>query len=346
MNAPVVPAMPSFADLQSQYGQQPSIPNAPSGGANPPPTPASQPGVGGLPPVQPTPQPPASYLAELERDGRIPAGQFKTERDLIDALYGTASELATQVEQYQKKPMEPVAPSAPEAPVAPVADLTKMATVFQQNGWLSLQNGQWVANNAMATEVASQMNNSILEAQARQAELADPSAFISKYGADVITKAMTPLQQELAALKQQNEYLQQQFAASAPRPDKTWVETNREKLFTKNTAGTEVHTPAGKAYSEAWEMARQAGRTDINEIHQYALTVATPYLTQMQAPPTPAPAQSWMQQATATPRHDPSFSAPGTILNSSVPPSGIGIPVGNDGFPTFQSLQALGLQGQ
>ena len=285
--------MPSFADLQTQFGQQPSITNAPSGGANPPPTPASQPGVGGLPPAQPTPQPPASYLAELERDGRIPAGQFKTERDLIDALYGTASELATQVEQYQQKPREPVAPSAPAAPAAPVADLTKMATVFQQNGWLSLQNGQWVANNAMATEVASQMNNSILEAQARQAELA-----------------------------------------------------NRDKLFVKDTSGAEVHTPAGKAYSEAWEMARQAGRTNINEIHQYALTVATPYLTQMQAPPTPAPVQSWMQQATATPRHDPSFSAPGTVLNSSVPPSGIGMPVGNDGFPTFQSLMALGIQGQ
>lgn len=341
----VTPAMPSFADLQSQMGQQPPTTQlAPSGGALSPPAPASQLGAGGSsPPAQPVP----SYLTELEQAGKVPAGRFKTERELIDALYGTASDLATQVEQYEHR----VPPAQPEPPAPavtpPAADLTKMATVFQQNGWLALQNGQWVATNTMATQIAQQMNNSILEAQARQAELSDPSAFIAKYGSDAIKQAVDPLRQQIDRLVQQNQQLQQQFEAAAPRPDREWVASNKGQLYAADAAGKEVPTPAGKAYGDAWEMARRAGIDDIAQIHQYALTVATPYLAPKPVAPAAPPAQTWMQQTVPTlPGVDPSFNAPGSVLNSSVPPTGIGIPTGNDGFPTFRSLQALGLQGQ
>lgn len=348
MTTPVLPAMPSFADLQAQQASiQPVPPNAPSGGATQPSVPASQPGGGSPPPAVSQPTVPQPYVAELERLGRIPVGRFTNDRDLIDTLYGTAENLATQVEQFEARQAAPVQPAAPVVPATPVADVTKMATVFQQNGWLALQNGQWVATNPMATQLATQMNASIMEAQARQAELAEnPSAFISKHGADVFKQALSPLQQEIETLRQQNQQLQQQFEASTPRLDKTWVETNKAQLYTTDAAGKEVPTQAGKAYGEAWEMARAAGKP-IDQIHSFALSVATPYLAAAATPaPAPAPPQTWVQQVLSNPGTDPSFTAPGTVLNKSVPPNGIGYPVDNDGYPSFSKLQGLGIQAR
>lgn len=342
-----IPALPSFADLQAQQNQSqpptqpPGTLGSPSGGEATPPAPVSQPGGG---------SPPLSYLAELEQQGKVPPGQFKTERELIDALYGTAENLATRVEEYETQqssapPQTPEPPPPTTAPAVPSpAELTKMATVFQQNGWLALKEGQWVAVNPMASQVAQQMNNAIMESQARQLEMTgDPEAYISKYGEGVFKKHLDPLNDQITQLKEQNQRLQSQIEANTPRADKTWVEQNRDKLFVKDATGAETHTPAGKAYAEAWEMARLAGQP-LDKIHTYALTVATPLINASTPPTAPAPVQSWAQQAAQRQPTDPSFNAPGTVLNNSVPPNGIGIPTGNDGYPTFGSLQALGLQ--
>ena len=345
--SPVTPAMPSFADLQSQMSQQPNLtPNAPSGGANGLPAPVATPGGQGLtpPPQAPPVQPQESYLAQLERMGKVPAGQFKSERELIDALYSTAEDLANRV--APEPPAKPVTPPpAPETPAVNQADLSKAATMFQQQGWLAMQNGQWVATNPIAQAAAQQLNTAMLEAQARQAELADPTAFISKYGQTAFDAKLTPLQQELQQLRQETQALQARLAETLPRPDKQFVEANKDKLWTTDPAGKQVPTQAGKLYSQAWDMASKAGIEDFNQIHEYALSVAQPYLQ-----PTPQPAQPqhqpWMQQVQNSPVTDPSFTAPGTVFTNSVPPSGIGIPVGNDGFPTFGSLQALGIQGR
>jgi hypothetical protein len=225
------------------------------------------------------------------------------------------------------------------------ADLSKAATMFQQQGWLAMQNGQWVATNPIAQGAAQQLNTAMLEAQARQAELADPTAFISKYGQQAIDSRLTPLQQELQQLRQETQALQARLAETLPRPDKQFVEANEDKLWTTDPAGKQVPTQAGKLYSQAWDMASKAGYEDFNQIHEYALSVVQPYLQ-----PTPQPAQPqhqpWMQQVQNSPVTDPSFTAPGTVFTNSVPPSGIGIPVGNDGFPTFGSLQALGIQSR
>ncbi len=346
--SPVTPAMPSFADLQAQTGQQPNLtPNAPSGGANSLPAPVATPsGQGFTPQAQPAPpvQPQESYLTQLERAGKVPAGQFRTERELIDALYSTAEDLANRVNP------EPVArpavePPAPQAPAVNQADLSKAATMFQQQGWLAMNNGQWVASNPIAQAAAQQLNTAMLEAQARQAELADPTAFISKYGQQAIDSRLTPLQQELQQLRQETQALRNQVAETLPRPDKQFVDANKDKLFTVDAAGKQMHTPVGKLYSQAWDMADRAGY-DYNKIHEYALSVVQPYLQTTQAPPAPQPQQSWVQQVQQSPVTDPSFTAPGTVFTNSVPPSGIGIPVGNDGFPTFGSLQALGIQSR
>lgn len=344
--SPVTPALPSFADLQAQMNQQSQQSSASTSGVQTLPAPVATPGGQGFTP--PTPQaPPAqpqeSYLAQLERMGKVPAGQFRTERELIDALYSTAEDLANRV--TPEPPARPAPTPVPETPVVNQADLSKAATMFQQQGWLGMQNGQWVATNPIAQGAAQQLNTAMLEAQARQAELADPTAFISKYGQQAIDARLTPLQQELQQLRQENQAIQARLAETLPRPDKQFVEANKERLWTTDPAGTRVPTQAGKLYSQAWDMASKAGIEDFNQIHEYALSVAQPYLQ-----PTPQPAQPqhqpWMQQVQNSPVTDPSFTAPGTVFTNSVPPSGIGIPVGNDGFPTFGSLQALGIQSR
>lgn len=345
----VMPAMPSFADLQSQMSQQPpNTPSAPSGGANSLPAPVATPGGQGFspPPAQPAPQPapvPESYLAQLERAGKVPAGQFKSERELIDALYSTAEDLANRVEQ--RPPETPVTPTPAAAPVVNHDDLNKAATMFQQQGWLAMQNGQWVASNPIAQAAASQLNTAMLEAQARQAELSDPSAFIAKYGKSVIEQALTPFQQKLAEMEAQNQALQARLVETLPRPDKQWVESNKDKLWTTDQAGAQTPTPAGKLYGQAWDMAHKAGMQDLNQIHEYALSVVQPYITQTQ-PAAPQPQVPWMQQVQNSPGSDPSFTSPGSSFSAQVPPSSIGIPVGNDGFPQFSMLQALGSQGR
>lgn len=345
--SPVTPALPSFADLQAQMSQQPQQSSASTSGVQTLPAPVATPGGQGFTPQTPQAppaQPQESYLAQLERMGKVPAGQFKSERELIDALYSTAEDLANRV--APEPPAKPVTPPpAPETPAVNQADLSKAATMFQQQGWLAMQNGQWVATNPIAQAAAQQLNTAMLEAQARQAELADPTAFISKYGQQAIDSRLTPLQQELQQLRQETQALQARLAETLPRPDKQFVEANKDKLWTTDPAGKQVPTQAGKLYSQAWDMASKAGIEDFNQIHEYALSVVQPYLQ-----PAPQPAQPqhqpWMQQVQNSPVTDPSFTAPGTVFTNSVPPSGIGIPVGNDGFPTFGSLQALGIQGR
>jgi len=91
---------------------------------------------------------------------------------------------------------------------------------------LAMNNGQWVATNPIAQGAAQQLNTAMLEAQARQAELADPTAFITKYGQSAIDSRLTPLQQELQQLRQENQAIQARLAETLPRPDKQFVEAN------------------------------------------------------------------------------------------------------------------------
>lgn len=351
-HSPQQPSFPQQQGFPTPNFQPPS--NQPP--ANQPPT---QPAWAPTSPPNATPasQPEVSpYIQELERLGQVPPGQFKTERELIERLYSVSGELAGQVDEYERrfqqaKPQQapaqtPPPTTQPTANVATAADVAQMAAVFQQNGMLSVQNGQWVAVNPMATGVAEQMNRSVMEAQARQAELANPSAFIQKYGADVISQQLSPLKQQLEEMTRQNQLLQQQFQNSVPRPDKDWIGQNRDKLYTKDASGREVETPIGAIYRTAWNAATEQGHTSYTDIHQYALGVVAPLIgPQPQAQP---PRQSWMAGVQNPQSNmyaaDPSFTAPGTIFNNGVSPQHQGRPLGNDGFPTFAALQAQGIQ--
>lgn len=346
----MVPELPSFQMLQQQNPQS-LQPSAPSGGANSPPVPVSQPGGMGLPtppqtpPVSPmTPAPQVDpYIVELERSGRLPAGRFKTTQEAFEAIYGIAESAAQQVERLQSQTQAPpVEPAPPQAPAAPVEDLNKMAMAFQQSGWMALENGQWVAKQAAATQLAQQLNQRIAEAQARQAELADPDTFFAKYGKKAINENIAPLQAELAELKQQYQQMQQELYKAVPKPHEAWVKQNEAQLWTTNQLGQRVPSPAGKAYGDAWDLAQSYGMA-AEDIHKFASVAATPYMTQQQAPPAvPQPQQSWMQQTLQNPPvHNPAFNAPGTSFTNSVPPHQRASSLDNDGLPSFQRLQNL-----
>jgi hypothetical protein len=218
-----------------------------------------------------------------------------------------------------------------------------MATVFQQNNWLALQNGQWVATNPLATQVAQQLNNQALEAQARQAELADPRSFIAKYGKEAFEQFTTPLQEKLQQVLERNQRLEQQLSSMIPKPHESWIKEHEAKLWTTDPAGARVPTAAGAAYRDAWDLAVNSGVTDPAAAHRIASMAASPYLQNSQ-PAAPQPQQPWMSQALQRPVSDPSFAAPGTVLNNVVPPQQRGVPLDNQGFPTFAGLQSVRMQ--
>ena len=349
MSTPTIPALPSFAERAASLPQNPvpapqftppNTPNAPSGGANSPPAPA-MPGGLGLPPQTPAPTPQPTLIQRYEQEGRIPVGRFKSEQELVDALYQVAETAAARLDQAQQPaPVTPQAPATPAAPAVPSEDLTKMATYFQQQNWLALQNGQWVANNPLATQLAGQLNQQIVEAQARQAELADPVSFFNKYGSQAIKTNLDPLEQKLAALEQQYQTLQQQMFESAPKPWDGFMKQNEAQLWTTDPAGQRTPSAVGKVYHDAFEMARQYGMSPA-DIHKFAETATKPYLQQTQQAPA-QPQQSWMQQVTAHQAPtDPSFNRPGTVLNNGVPPGQMGVPRENNGMTSFQLLAQM-----
>jgi hypothetical protein len=296
----------------------------------------------------PTPQPQApqvdSYIAELERSGRLPAGRFKTTQEAFEAVYGIAESASQQVERLQSQAYAPPVEAAPpQAPAAPVEDLNKMAMAFQQSGWMALENGQWVAKQAAATQLASQLNQRIVEAQARQAELSDPDTFLAKYGKKAFEQNLAPLQTELAELKQAYQQMQQDLYKAVPKPHEAWVKQNETQLWTTNQLGQRVPSPAGKVYGDAWDLAQSYGM-GAEDIHNFATVAATPYMVQQQAPPAAQqqPQQSWMQQTLQNPPvHNPAFNAPGTSFTNSVPPHQRASSLDNDGLPSFQRLQNL-----
>lgn len=347
MNQPF-PGMPDLSQMMAS--QQPPVtntpPSAPSGGATiptPPVAPQQPSGLGFTPPPAqpPAPTPQQSYIAELESKGLLPPGhQFKSERDLIDRFYAVTEQMAAEMEAL--KGQQPAAPPAapPVAPAAPVEDLTKMATQFQQSGWLALENGTWVAKHNAAQSMAQQLNQQIVEAQARQAELADPASFIRKYGSAAFEEMMKPLKAELDLIKQRNQMLEQQLEKTIPKPHEAWVKQNEAVLWTTDPSGQRTPSVAGKAYSEAWDMAAKYNMA-VEDVHKFAMTAAAPYMQQTQQQPA-QPQQSWMQQTLQNPpAANPAFNAPGTVLTQTVPPQQRDAILGPDGFPDFNRMMAL-----
>ena len=337
----IINQAPSFADL-SKAGVPAGEPAPP--GQQPVTPPA---GVAGGQAVAPTPAAGNSMLRQYEAQGLVPAGRFTNDAEMVDALYNLATNLASR---QDAQPPEAPAPAKPVQPVQPVSqqpqavkDISQIATTFQQHGLLSYANGQWVATNPMAASVAEQLNAQIIAAQARQAELADPDSFIRRYGTGVIQEALTPLGQELQQMKAQYQALQQTIEALMPKPYEGWVRQHESQLFSIDPATqTRVHTPAGKAYDSAWTTAYEAGVRDVEKLHTIASSTAQPYLQQAAPATQPAakPAVPWA--STVQPSGDTGFNAPGSQMGRAAGSTGISVPVGNDGMPSFSLMLAQG----
>lgn len=292
--------------------------------------------------MQPAPaqQPVDPFIQQWEANQRLPPGRFKTTQELAEHLYLTLDDVAGKLEEYEKKQPVPQQPAGQQpAPVpAPVQqDLTQIAGVFQQNGMLANENGQWVAKNPLANGVAEQMNKAAMEAQLRQMELANPEAFVSKYGTSLVNSAVQPLQTQMAEIVKQNQMLQQRLESTLPRPDRDWVNQNRQIMYTKDAAGNEVPTQIGQLYSHAWDTANGQGISDYGKIHEYAMGLISPLLQTQQQP---QPQASWMSGVGTKPP-DPGFNSPGTVFTNNAPPGQGGVPVANDGFPRYNILQAF-----
>lgn len=337
--------MTTLNDLSSLFTnpQAPVTPSAPSGGAI---LPSAQPQLGGgssppseQPPAQPAaPQSGRSLVEAYERAGHINPGQFRNDVELTHRLFEVTNELATELERSKSTPSQPAAPVQPVQPAAPTVDLNKVANAFQQQGLLKFESGQWVSSHPMAAQVATELNQAVLAAQARQAELADPTAFIAKYGESAIKSHMTPLEQQFQALKSQYETLQSQMQALTPSPYKSWIDSNKEKLYALDAVGTKQLTPAGKAYHDAWEALKDRV-DDESVLHDMARRAAEPLLQV-----TPAqPQQTFLEKVASTPVQ-PGFTLPGTTQPATGQPVP-GISTDNKGFPDFQKLMTQHLSG-
>ncbi len=341
-HTPAAPAAPAAPVVNT--------PNAPSGGATLPPQPAPQglAGAGGPQTPATAPTPSNNLVLEYERQNRVPVGRFKTDAELLNAVYSLAEQVSNEADELRQARMgqtPPATPAAPQTPAAPAAPepsaLSQIATVFQQNGMLQFQNGQWVSTHPASAETATHLNRQAAEVQARQAELADPKSFIGKYGKDVFKQELTPLEQKLQEMESRYAALEQRLAAAVPKPHMTWVEQNKSVLFKE---GTQEPSDIGKVYAQAWDTAAQSGVTDEAACHQLALMAVTPYMTQRPATPQPAAPQTpWINQALQTQQVDPSFGMPGTV--SSRPSDGIGLPLMNDGFPDYHAMLNQGQPG-
>lgn len=331
----------------------PQVPNtphqgsAPFGGANLPPS-GSTPSGGGAPT---TPAVENRLVQKYIQAGQIQPGRFQNDEQLMNALITLAQQQAEALEAVQgQQPAAPQPPAAPPTtptpPATPGVDLSQLATVFQQQGLLSFQNGQWIATNPVAQEAAVQLNRKALEAQAIQAELSDPRNFILKHGADALKeKLLTPVEQRLAEMAAQIERQQQLLDQAIPKPHEAWFNENRKALETVDATGQPVKTAAGVAFENAWNTAVQAGVNDPVALHKIAQAAALPVIQQVAPPQQPqAPAVPWFQQAQNTPATDTGFGLPGSQVGNPHQPTGIGVPVTNDGFPDYHQMLRQGIQ--
>jgi hypothetical protein len=276
-----------------------------------------------------------------ERSGQLDPGTFSNDLQLTQYL----AQMAVTAQQPPAQPApapQPVAVQQPAQLATPgqqdtsSPDLIRAAEAMQTAGLLAVENGVWVARNAVASQLAEQMNARAARARMVQAELSDPTDFIRKYGAQAFESALAPFQQQLQQLMQQNQLLQQQIQANQPKPYEAFLETNKAALFTVLPDGKRNLLPAGHAYHNAWTAAADQGITDQAALHAIAQAACTPLLTAPAAPPAAPPPAPWI--SSVQPATDPSFNKPGTPLAQQGAPPALGLPTGNDGFPDFSQM--------
>lgn len=217
---------------------------------------------------------------------------------------------------------------------------------MQQANLLKFENGSWVAASPVAAQIATTLNQRILEAQARTVELADPTSFIDRYGKDVIAKHLTPLQQQLEAMKKQNELLQQQVMNALPKPYEGFMSQYKPQLQTTGPNGQVSLTPAGQVYASVWDQAVSAGIRDESQLHSLAEAATLPLLQRQQAAPPvqqAAPQQPWIATVNNSVPANPAFAAPGSVMGNHNPAAS-DIPINQFGLPDMQAMIAQGFR--
>lgn len=348
MSVGVFPSLPS---LQQNVAAATGIPAMQQPSAAPPTTSAGvgtsvlQPGVAPAAPGSGSPSSQPSAYERAVQKGLLPPGlQFASDDELVERLATVAQRAVAAAESAAVRPNQAASQQAPPATPAQQGDgftaeqLSTTAQMFQQQGLLTFSNGVWVATNPLAGAVAEQLNRRVAQAQAAQAELADPEGFVRKYGTNAFKQFVEPLQQQQQQLQRQLAAVQQMIAAQSPKPYDDFLEQNASILFTRDATGREVPTAVGQEYGRAWDELAATGVRDEAALHKYASAMIAQYLNpapQSAAPAVP-PQQPW--SANIPPATDPAFSRPGSMVQVAQAPGAGSIPRNNQGLPDLTAL--------
>lgn len=346
MSVGVLPSLPNLqqsvaAAAGVPVAQQPAAPPTTSAGVG---TSAPQPGVAPAAPGSGSPSSQPSAYERAVQKGLLPPGlQFANDDELVERLAVVAQRAVAAAESAAVRPNQPASQQAPPATPAQSNDgftteqLSNTAQMFQQQGLLTFSNGTWIATNPLANGVAEQLNRRVAQAQAAQAELADPEGFVRKYGMNAFKQFVEPLQQQQQQLQRQLAAMQQLIASQAPQPYDEFLEQHAGILFTRDDTGREVATPVGQQYGRAWDELAASGVRDVAALHKYAAAMIAHHLRPVAPAAAPAsPPQPW--SANIPPATDPAFSRPGSMVQVAQAPGAGSIPRNNQGLPDLTAL--------
>lgn len=320
---PPIQYPPQAAPVQFQYPQ----PAAPA--AAPPAAPAA--------PAPPGPN--RTMLNTLVSRGDLTpdeAAYYPSDEHLFNDLLQEAAK-ARQTPPATQAPQQPAQPQTPQPVQQSLDEINRMAISLQQSGALSFDGSRYAAKYPEFQAVADRLNTQRLQAEQHLQELADPQAWLKKYGQTVIEEQVKPLQEQILTLRQQ-------LAAAMPKPHEAWVEKHRPVLYEKDASGnlTQNLSPIGQVYDRMWTQMEQTGLKDPRALHTIASAAAeqamnlVPQINQPAAPPQPQ--QSFWQASGATQAPlIPGFNSPGTQL-ARHQSNQVAIPVTNQGFADFRAI--------
>lgn len=251
-------------------------------------------------------------------------------------------DLLTEVAKVRQAPPETPAPTqtpAPQQTQAPqqsLEEINRMALSLQQSGALTFEGNRYTAKYPEFQAVADRLNSERLRAEQHLQELADPQAWMKKYGQQVIEEQVKPLQEQIQSLRQQ-------LTSALPKPHEAWVDKHRAVLYEADATGnlTQNLSPVGKIYDQMWTEMSQMGLSDPRALHTIASRAAEHAMGLVPATPQapPQPTQSFWQASGSQPGQIiPGFNSPGTTQLARHQAQQVAIPVTNQGFADFRAI--------
>ena len=306
------------------------------------------------PAQQPAPQtPPPASREQIERmvaSGRLSAQEaqaYRSDTQFFDDLYELA--LSGVTPPQPQPPQQPVQQQPVQQPAQqpgpPPEELARNLLALQQSGAIEFVNGRYISKYPDFQNIAERANTERMRAEQALHELANPTQWIKKNGAEVIDDFLKPLKEEVMQLRRQ-------LQETMPKPHEAWVAKYDASLRVKDAAGNTVElTPVGKVYDQVYRAAQARGIRDPHLLHEAAAQAAEGMMQHMQyVQPAPAPqapvAPLTYAQAAAQSQlpPNPGFNLPGTQLSRHQPQQGA-IPVTNQNTVDFHGLAAGILNG-